>query len=615
MSLIKIKGENGEWVNIPAIVGPRGERGPIGPRGENELPRVFIDGAIPNTKDDVLAEMRYESTDESFHAYLEIKCQGTSSMSFPKKNFTIKLYSDEERTVPYNCFFPLFGQNSSKYVLKANWVDHSHGRNIIGARMWSETVESRPDYNSMPKFLRDSPNNGAVDGFPVKVYTNGYYQGIYTWNIGKDAWMFGMDENNPKHVALCAETNTDFVYAETPCNFRALWSGVDGEHWSVEVGTNSESVKNSLNALISFVMDVDDSVFKANLGEYLDVQSAIDYYLFMYVNGGFDNLGKNMILVTYDLKRWHCVAYDMDIFWGCNGLANTFLNPNKPCPEEYAESFSLLWERIEKVFVSELQSRYAKLREKVLNFNNFTAKFERFHNLIGKDLLEEDLEIYPAIPLGNENHVKQARNFMRDRLAYVDGEIQTLGTGFPGGTAYMLTQNAFFDGASDYVDTGVQLFDTFKDFTVFLSFTPSGWTNNAAVFSAALNAWGAGLNLYTYVGSTASIYSLGGGSGNSAWLGMTSGDAANTRYNIVLRMNAAESKVYWAVAKNGAAGNSGSYETTYSQHHRTTILGADNERANGVDSIYRFWRGTIHKAGVWLRTLSEEDVAKLLTMM
>ena len=595
------------------------------------LPRVFIDGTIPTTKDNVLAEMRYESDNESFHAYLKIKCQGTASMNFPKKNFTVKLYSDEARKKDMFRTFSTWGHASNKYVLKANWVDHTHARNIIGARLWTEVVANRPDYSQIPRELRESPCNGAVDGFPIKVYTNGVYQGVYTWNIGKDEWMFGMDESNPNHVVVGAETNTNNVYAETPCNFRALWSGVDEEHWSVEVGENSEAVKTSLNNLIEFVMTATDSEFKANLSKYLDVQSAIDYYLFMYVNGGFDNLAKNMLLATYDLKKWYCSAYDMDIFWGCNGLANTFLQANKPCPEEYAESFSLLWERIEKLYVTELQERYAELRAKVLNFPNFVTKFERFHDCIGKELLEEDLEIYPEIPLGDENHVKQARNFMRDRLTYVDGEIQTLGTGLPGGVVYMLTKDTTFDGVDDYIDTGVKLFDSEKSWTIFLSFTGADWVNNATVFTAETPGWASGLSLYTYVSDASHLYTIGGGGNNiggteglngfaynpavsgAPWLDLDDADPTSVRYNIVFRWDSASDTFYYATSANGANKQSGSYTVPYRQHMFPVMLGANYVDSNGGQR--RFWHGTIHKAGVWFKKLTDTDTAALLAMV
>ncbi len=41
---------------------------------EDDIPKVFIDGVIPTTKDDVLAELTYVSKTLTFHSYIEIKC-------------------------------------------------------------------------------------------------------------------------------------------------------------------------------------------------------------------------------------------------------------------------------------------------------------------------------------------------------------------------------------------------------------------------------------------------------------------------------------------------------------------------------------------------------------
>lgn len=401
---------------------------------EDDIPKVFINGTIPTTKDEALAEMQYISETETFNAYLKIKCQGNSSMSFPKKNFTVKLYSDEAREIKLKKMFKDWGYASNKFVLKANYVDHSHARNIICANLWSETIATRADYDTLPVEMRNSPRNGAIDGFPIKVYTNGTYQGIYTWNIGKDDWMWGMNEDNPNHVLLCAETNSTDA---NPCNFSALWSGVNEEHWSVEVGTNSDAVKNSLNALISCVMDTDDATFKTTIGNYLDVQSAIDYIIHCTFILGQDNVAKNMLLATYDGVKWYCGAYDMD---GTVGLTSGG-EVNDPSKNWLWNEGQLLWKRIIAVFGDELKERYAFLKDVVYSYGNMVTKFERLMDNVGKELYMEDLEIYPGIP-NNCATVKCIRDFIRDREQYVERDISGILYPFVNGT------HTFDDGQS-----------------------------------------------------------------------------------------------------------------------------------------------------------------------
>jgi hypothetical protein len=396
---------------------------------QGEKPLVYIDGEIPTTKNNVLATMTVKSNWLNIFAYIKIKCQGSSSMSYPKKNFTVTLYQDEARTIPMKITTPGWKHASNKFVLKANWIDHTHARNIVTANLWSEVVASRSDYDALPEELRNSPNNGAIDGFPIIVTANGTYQGIYTWNIGKDDWMWGMDEDNPNHVLMCAETNTNGAYRETPCNFRKLWDGTHEKDWSVEVGTNSEAVKNSLNALISCVKDTDDATFKSTIGRYLDVQSAIDYCLLTCADCGIDSNGRNLLLGTYDLQKWYCGKYDLDSTWLLWWDGYKFISPETEYPTDYQECFSLLWSRTITVFWEELYNRGLELRKTVLSYANVLSHFENFCASIGTETYSDDLAVYGGIPSSSNNNIWQLRNAVRNRLTYFDGWLEALQEG------------------------------------------------------------------------------------------------------------------------------------------------------------------------------------------
>lgn len=427
--------------------GSKGDTGPQGPKGDKytlteedkseisamieiedkSIPRVFLTGEefsdMTTDKNEVNMEMDYCSRSKNFHSYIKIKYQGNTSLSFDKKNFTVKLFSDEARGTKQQHLFRDWKHSSNKYVLKANYIDHSHARNITGANLWNEIVARRNDYESLPEELRNSPKNGAIDGFPIKLYVNGTYQGVYTWNIGKDDWMWGMNEENTNHALLCVTHNTNGVFKDRAYNFRALWSGVDGEAFDIEVGTNSDALKNSVNAMLSCVINNNGTAFKNSIGQYLDVQSAIDYYILQYVICGLDGLGKNMLLGTYNGTKWYCGAYDMDAIFGLYYNGSKFVAPTYKCPEDYQEKFNLLWERLEENYWAEIKTRYAELRKTVLSVSNMFTRIERFMDSIGLDLYAEDLTIFSGIPNGSTNNIKQLRDFIRDRLAYCDQQI------------------------------------------------------------------------------------------------------------------------------------------------------------------------------------------------
>lgn len=389
---------------------------------ELDMPKVFFYGDKPTTKNSVYATIEYKSKTEHFKGYVDIKCQGTSSMAYPKKNYTIKMYTDSTMQTKIKKDFKGWGAQS-KFCLKANYIDHSHARNIVSAKLWDEIVASRTNYAELPELLRTSPCNGAIDGFPIKVYYNDTYEGTYTWNIPKDAWMFNMDDTLDNHCVLCGE---EYV---SGC-FRSANAGL----WSDEVHDEMPaSIATSFNNFISFVMNSTDDEFKTNLENYVYVDSLIDYYIFQYAICGLDSMGKNQLFATYDGTKWIATSYDMDSTFGLYWSGSRFVSTTYRMQEDYesmvvGKEGNLLYVRLEELFVDEIKTRYAELRDNVLSYANIVDKFERFMDTIGLDLYAEDLTIYTGIPSGSTNNIQQIRNYTRDRLTYVDAQIEALTT-------------------------------------------------------------------------------------------------------------------------------------------------------------------------------------------
>lgn len=372
-------------------------------------------------------KISYISDSVTWKGYANMKWQGKSSLSYPKKNFTVKFYSDEAKTEKQKFNFTTpWGEwgNESKFVMKANYIDHSHARNIVSARIWSQIVKSRTDYLQLPKKYRESPNNGAIDGFPIKVTVNGTYQGVYTMNIPKDAWMFNMDDSNGIDCVLSNEYNWN--NQTSACEFRAN-AKIDGSDWSLEIPDElTTSISASFNNLIDCIKDTDNDTFRYSIDYYLDVNSAIDYYIYCYFGGFVDSLARNLLMGTYDGTKWYCLMYDMDSTWGLDPEGDDWTNYNVPCPEGYREKYCLLWERLEYCFAKEIKERYTKLRANILSKENVVDKFTNFMNIIGDELYQKDLEVYPNIPGTNKNHLQQITDFVTKRMSYVDEQINAL---------------------------------------------------------------------------------------------------------------------------------------------------------------------------------------------
>lgn len=395
-----------------------------------DMPRLyFSEGTLPTTKTATTLKFDYYSKTHEYHGWAEIKCQGNSSMGYAKKNFTIKLYKDNAKTEKLKIDFKGWGKQS-KFVLKANWIDLTHARNVVSARIWADIVKSRSVYANLPELLRTSPNQGAVDGFPVTVYGNGYYQGRYTLNIPKDKWMSNMDDSLDTHCILCGEN-----YA-SGC-FRAT-ANINGSDWTDELhDTVPASIKTRWNQCISFVMNSTDEEFKANLHNYFDVDSLIDYLLYGIESCGFDAFGKNQIYFTYDGQKWIASMYDMDSTWGLWWNGSQFVATDYP--RESFEDFNgsgrqgnLLYIRLQKLFVNEIKARYAELKQTIFTYPYLVNKFEEFVQICPLDIVKEDYAnttangAYTNIPSRTTNNIQQIRSYINARLTYVDSYINSL---------------------------------------------------------------------------------------------------------------------------------------------------------------------------------------------
>ena len=382
-----------------------------------DIPTIFISGTIPDSKSYVAGELEYVSKTTKFHACTYIKLQGNSTLRLPKKNYTVNLYSDENRSVKLNKEFKNWGFHNN-FVLKADYNDILHARNVVGAKLWSKVVQSRSDYDTLPEELKNSPNHGSIDGFPVRVYVNGTYDGLYTWTIPKCDWMVGMDSTNSNHVLLSSEFNDngDENYQYNPCNFNTLWDG-NKNYFDVEVGKNSPELVSSLNSVIEAIIN-NDSVA---LEQSLDIKSAIDYFIFQEIILGTDGLAKNMLLATYDMSKWYLSAYDMDSTFDLDWNGYILKDYNSDMPYyPYNNHFSALLSYIKSIYLHDYLKRYTELRKSVLSYSSIIEEFEKYIGVYGEDIYIQDTAIYPDIPSVTSNTLKSLQNFVRDRLKYLD---------------------------------------------------------------------------------------------------------------------------------------------------------------------------------------------------
>ena len=339
-----------------------------------DIPKLYLEGDISgmeSKEDEREIAFRYDDGESEVSGYAKIKVQGTSSLKYEKKNYTLKFYEDAAYDNKLNIDVGWGPQN--KYCMKANWIDKTHARNVVTAKLAGQMQEK---YG----LLTEAPNHGAIDGFPVEIHSNGKFLGLYTFNIPKDAWQFGMDEDNPDHIVICGEVWDEVTFFEAMPNF---------ESWEVEVGEASDETLSKLNRLYDFVINSTDEEFRNNFHEYLNLDAALNYYVMSDIAYLIDNRAKNMLVATYDGLEWYLSLYDLDTSWGTDFMGVELW----PYEEELIEiDQSNLFVRMEQNFSKELAERYYELRSTVLSDDNIMNAFHEFRETIPEmTLLREKL--------------------------------------------------------------------------------------------------------------------------------------------------------------------------------------------------------------------------------
>ena len=168
----------------------------------------------------------------------------------------------------------------------------------------------------------------------------------------------------------------------------------------------------------------DDNDFHEHLQDYLDVDGAIDYLLFLYITGLERNASKDLVLLKYhDYDVWIPSVYDMERAFGL-GLDGEYISENVFVPVKKDNTWesgtnSMLWDRLLQTFETEIRARYTELRQTVLIKENMASHAAYYIDAIPVEYYMLDLEIWPrSNAVGTP--LEQITMYMQNRLEILD---------------------------------------------------------------------------------------------------------------------------------------------------------------------------------------------------
>lgn len=421
-----------------------------------------------------------------FMKHAILNAQGSSSLLFIKKNIAIDLCDDEwiGDETPKVRIGEWVPQDS--FHMKAYYTDFFRGVGAVSYKLYDQIVRTRGNMYDRPwkKALLDMSKIGTTtkslgnpyvgdyelltdtgarcfpDGFPVAVYLNGEFYGIFSFQLKKHRDNYHMNKSTAEHVHLDGVLNTATIFngkdnidwsqfeIRNPKNLYAIGGNkydadtkqeeIAGENevntWITNAqlpnGTEiSSKIKKNLQMTAKvkkYIQDFADilpalknamtiyegsskteddlNTFKAVYEKYFDKENMIDYMILSDLVKNADGFSKNWQWFTYDGKKWWVGLYDCDMSFGgdwegykITDILTEHLNSSTSLPNGF----------VVKYYNDELTKRYKFLADiGIASSHNIFSLLKEWCMRIGTNFFKEEYKKWADSPCISDSIVR-----------------------------------------------------------------------------------------------------------------------------------------------------------------------------------------------------------------
>lgn len=307
-----------------------------------------------------------------FESHAGIEIRGMSANRFDKKSYGIELWENEYRS---DRSAPLLGMGYNEdWILDAMYIDNLRMRNKFSFEVW----------NSMETLTTDEPRDGIQTGIKmeyVELFLNKRYYGLYCLGEKMDEKLIDFGYSQDKEGGVMYKT---YGWHDGSTTFRSYLNeptpSMEWDGWE-QIYPDDRVAWDPLADLRILVTQDDDELFKDQIGSQMDLKNAANFYLFLNLILGWDNVGKNIYLARYsEQSRFFFLPWDVEATWGRtwemkdsnpygiigNGLHERLISANA---EGYKDSLSLMWNQYREgifqrdVLMETVSSHYSLMKK------------------------------------------------------------------------------------------------------------------------------------------------------------------------------------------------------------------------------------------------------------
>ena len=385
--------------------------------------------------------LEFSSKDINFTDFITISYQGQTSIKHPKKGFTVDFKNKHK-----------FGDwlEFDSFHLKGYYVDWMHSRDWVANRlleqMWisKDSDKTRPymAYNDFNNDFRCRTNINAfchVDAFPVELFINDVYWGLYTFRIKKDRDNYFLTKKNSNHIQLDPEIFNvkNFNWEQVEIRNPKGLTNLDGTEYD---GDNPKEisegdVKTHILDFINKFQNISESSTKDDWKSFINTDSFIDAVCLYQFICGWDCFYRNTLYTTWDGVHWSALPYDMDSSFGygftnTTDWSSTLIDYDTDIYAMIAKTYCHWLYIFENTFSDEIKARYKELKENgIFTVDNIVSLFNQFSKTVGYKVYSNDIERwdYPTNGYGEHgfyDSIKRIETFIINRIIYLNNKYK-----------------------------------------------------------------------------------------------------------------------------------------------------------------------------------------------
>ena len=362
----------------------------------------------------------------TFKSFGTIQVQGSSTERWPKKNWTLKWYSDKQRTRP---ILVQVGSSvpTDSWIAKAEWIDPTQSRNLLSFSLWEEMEASRNSGSEVSHST--TANNPGALGFPQtnisRVTMDGKHYGISTLTLGHDPDNFNIDPYNTSNIYMEFDARGGYTLEKTWTKLGSDGIGTWIDNYLSSTDLFTDEQKSAIDELSS-VINGGQEDFEAQFDKHFDKGNMIDMLLMIEVLYDWDGRAQDLQVVSYDLDKWFFLPWDKDTTFGMHStgrLLDPAVETKLLMDYENEDTEEKPWFKTYQAFRPEVEARYAQLRDSgIFSVENLQQKSANLHATVPIDVWSAEANRWNSLgrPSSDVVSTEQILTWFEARLGMLD---------------------------------------------------------------------------------------------------------------------------------------------------------------------------------------------------